>query len=206
MSKPTSFSSTYHCMCTKCLNMRKYCYTVGANSIEINRIGDKSVYDRHPFYYDFGECIDGEDHNIVLLDDRIADVVQFLNIKGYKTVSSCEGHMVYPDNGLSGKIYSITLKPYISLHPSVPARIFNSLPDGWCAEYDIRNNEVVMYYDCSPTNSIVFDQKSIYEWVRELPYNVPMHKYYSYTEYIKQVQDRQSLPDINGGIKDESDK
>ena len=59
----------------------------------------------------------------ITLDAGIADIIIALNLKGYMTTYSCEGHVVDDDGNSQSKIMSIYL--------TCPNHRFDSLPQGF---------------------------------------------------------------------------
>lgn len=179
-SRGMFYHSTQTCMCTRCLNMKRYLYefTFGSGGVYDTIVTEDGreyvpLKDGHPFYKDFEKCVDDAPHSIVVLDDKIAETVRILNMKGYKTEFSCEGHreiFTYNINNefADGVQYSI---PYISFKAGyvLPAIAECSLPHGWRVEYSYLNNmkSYSIYYD-DHTENIYFDEQKLVDWANSL--------------------------------------
>lgn len=146
------------------------------------------------------ECVcDYEEY--ITLDAGIADIVVALNLKGYMTTYSCEGHIVGDDGSSQSKIMSIYL--------TCPNHRFDSLPQGF--SYPKGNKQKAFYRTilykyikgqlCARIDGkyvpydLESDRKehleSLKQWVEALP-AMDRNKNGCYSEYLQTGMPKQS--------------
>lgn len=110
-------------------------------------------------------CSKCKSKNTVLIDTKIAHVINILNFKGYKTLFSCEGHETECSKSL----------PYITFVRHIPLFIFDNLPRGWyVGEYIKETKDITIYYNKGSDEDIDsvdidFDEKALFNWALSLP-------------------------------------
>ena len=133
-----------------------------------------------------------ESENLIKLDENIAQAIVALNIRGYKTLNSCEGHYITePDKETAELLikfenlrFECASAPYIQFSDGIR---LPSIPEGWEKEMSVesvcKNGEKInIYQECirgvksessDQTPEEFYKNKmkdlvSLYEWIETL--------------------------------------
>ena len=155
-------------VCMNCHHMREYDITIKLNDYGISTdcILSAEVWDSDTGNEISMRCENCNSEDTVLIDPKIAHVINILNYKGYKREFSCQGHR---------DSYSVTL-PYITFTKDVPVTILSTLPEGWHV-IDINDCEedLSIYFNNGGDKNIDevdidFNEKELLIWALSLPF------------------------------------
>lgn len=149
-------------MCPECFHLKKYDITATGRIVlsqrgEITKAKNDDMTPWLTFNCLTEQCEKcGEIYpNMIMLDPNISDTIQILNLKGYHTLFSCEGH---GNDKITAYIY-FKSKRILDL-------IADTIPITWYIDYsNIREGKFIIRSESANYTEALFD---IYEWAKDL--------------------------------------